>query len=59
MSFWKRGSRHVVQKTRTPHKCERCGQMIAVGSKASFRNEFTGERCYAHYWNCPLNKRDL
>jgi len=53
MSFWKRGSRHTVERTRKTHKCERCGQIIPVGSKASFRNAFTGKRCYAHYWNCP------
>jgi hypothetical protein len=39
---------HSVHKTRTPHKCEMCGEIIPVGSMASYKNHFTGKRGYIH-----------
>jgi hypothetical protein len=50
--MWKRGSRHLVQKTRTEHKCEACRQIIPIGSMATYRNAFTGKREYKHIV-CP------
>ena len=47
-NFWKRGSRHVVNKTRIVHICENCKGTIPKGSEALYRNAFTGKRVYQH-----------
>lgn len=57
MKYWKRGSRHVVFKTRTEHKCEACYGVIPIGSTASYRNAFTGKRVYKHA-PCPQGAID-
>ena len=44
---------HIVNKTRADHKCHRCDEVILRGSKARYRNVFTGEREYYHYTECP------
>jgi len=40
---------HHVKKTRKDHKCEACGGVIPTGSRADYKNLFTGKRGYRHY----------
>jgi len=39
---------HSVARTRCEHKCERCGQVISIGSRARYKNLFTGRRGHIH-----------
>lgn len=48
---------HLVNKTRLDHICRTCDEVIPRGSKARYRNTFTGERDYYHYGGCPRFKR--
>ncbi len=45
---------HYVNKTRKDHKCEICWDIIPRGSKARYKNLFTGKRGYIHNFPpCP------
>jgi len=39
---------HFINKTRKDHKCEKCGDVILKGSRAQYKNLFTGKRGYIH-----------
>jgi len=45
---------HHISKTRKEHRCNGCGGIIPKGSRARYKNLFTGKRGYAHefYPNC-------
>ena len=49
---------HLVEKTRKDHECHYCGEIIPKGSRAKYRNAFTGKRDYYHSPDCPKFKRD-
>lgn len=44
---------HHVSKTRKDHKCAYCSEIISKGSKANYKNLFTGKRGYIHFPECP------
>lgn len=44
---------HFVSRTRTPHKCGNCGEIIPIGSFARYHNDFDGKRSYYHSPECP------
>jgi hypothetical protein len=50
---------HRVENTRKDHLCQLCGEWILKGSRARYKNLFTGRRAYIHDPFCPLTGQSV